>query len=271
MAPEGAGGLMDECNFFPYAPLVSLDTQHLGPAEIHLWLVPLDASPDTAASLEALLAPDEKTRAARFRFPEHRLSFIVARGMLRVLLGFYLGRAAADVEFSYTDFGKPRLLGNSDIRFNVSHSGSFALYAMTRYGELGVDVEQHRVMDDLESIAERFFTPGELSDLLNVPLDGRTAAFFRCWTRKEAFVKAVGEGLSIPLDSFRVSIDSGEACLLHAPPSESERWSLYDVTPMNGYAAALMAERPVSGLKGIRITDLAASLPLFAEWLPEFR
>ncbi|HEX2191395.1 MAG TPA: 4'-phosphopantetheinyl transferase superfamily protein [Longimicrobiaceae bacterium] len=220
----------------------------LADGEVHVWAAPLDPPAEAIGRYASLLAPDERARAERFRFERDRRRFGVARGVLRVLLGRYLGTDPRRVAFHYLSHGKPALggeLAGDGLRFNVSHSGEMALYAFSRGRELGVDVEEVRPMEDGLQIAERFFSQAEVAAFRALPAEVRDEAFFNCWTRKEAYIKAVGEGLSFPLHVFDVSLAPGEpACLLASrDPREAERWSLRGLPdPAPGYRAALVAE-----------------------------
>lgn len=220
----------------------------LPPGEVHLWRIPL-APPETALRrLEATLAPDERARAERFRFDVHRVRYVAGRGALRAILGRYLGVAPAAVSFGYAEHGKPRLdaAAAGAIRFNLSNAEDLALVALVRGREVGVDLENLRTIDDAEAIAGRFFSVPENEVFRCLPAGERDRAFLRCWTRKEAFVKAVGEGLSMPLDRFDVSFAPGEpARLLGTRPdaAEAARWRLWDVDAGPGWLAALMVER----------------------------
>ncbi|MDQ2975523.1 MAG: 4'-phosphopantetheinyl transferase superfamily protein, partial [Acidobacteriota bacterium] len=193
-------------------PLHSLT---LGRNEVHLWQARLDDQ--LAVTLKPLLSEEETARANRFHFIKDRNDFIVARGLLRKLLAAYLGVAgSADLTFSYGDKGKPFLAENqrSSINFNLAHSHGMALYAFSHDRELGVDLEF--VKDELadEEIADRFFSTTEVKALQRVPAELRRQAFFNCWTRKEAYIKARGEGLSMPLNDFDVSLAPGEPAAL---------------------------------------------------------
>jgi 4'-phosphopantetheinyl transferase len=215
--------------------------------EVHVWRVGLNHPGTRVGELRALLSREEGERAARFHFEKDRAHFIVARGVLRTLLGLYLGSPPAELGFVYSPFGKPALAhgsGAHPVRFNVSHSCALALYAFARGREVGVDVEHARADFAGEDIAARFFSAREVAALRAVEPDRRTEAFFNCWTRKEAYIKAIGEGLSHPLDSFAVSLSPGEpAALLHsADASEPPRWSFRELKPAPGYAAALVVE-----------------------------
>ena len=213
--------------------------------EVHIWLAKLDDY--SAASLKLLLAEDELARATRFHFDRDRNHFIVARALLRKLLASYAGVGAAELRFSYAEKGKPSLEESQQgsLNFNLAHSHGLAIYGFSRGRELGVDLEFIR--EDLadEKIAERFFSPSEIDELRKLPAELRKQAFFDCWTRKEAYIKARGDGLSMPLDGFDVSLAPGEAAALlrnHKEPGEVTRWSMQSLTVPAGYVAALVAE-----------------------------
>jgi 4'-phosphopantetheinyl transferase len=211
-------------------------------AEIHVWPVKLVAPPGYMDTCYAVLSSDERDRAKRFRFDKHRRLFVLARSVLRGFLGRYLGVAAPDVLFAYGPEGKPSLAVDCQIRFNVSHSGNRALYAFTLGCELGVDIEEIRPLPDLESIARSMFSAEESRELAAISEPQRTEAFFNCWTRKEAFIKAVGCGLSVPLDGFRVTMHPEELPrLVHmeSDPIEAASWALYHLKPSRGYVGAL--------------------------------
>jgi 4'-phosphopantetheinyl transferase len=152
------------------------------------------------------LSWEERARANRFHFAIHREHFVVARGILRYLLSHYVEIPASRIRFTEGPHGKPELAEKPRYGFNVTHSGGLAMYAVSDLREVGIDVEQHREMDDLAGIARRFFAPDEVDALEQLSPEDRQAAFFRCWSRKEAVVKAIGAGLSLPLDSFCVSL-----------------------------------------------------------------
>lgn len=213
--------------------------------EVHLWQAALDGRP--ADIFESFLSPDELTRANRFHFIKDRNHFVVARGLLRNLLAAYLGVNCAELRFSYGAQGKPFLLLDSQtqINFNVSHSHGRAAFAFSRGRELGVDLEY--VKDDFDAglVAKRFFSRAEVLALRTVPADLRNQAFFNCWTRKEAYIKARGEGLSMPLDQFDVTLRPDEpAALLNNYREEREvsRWSMQSIPAPAGYAGALVVE-----------------------------
>jgi 4'-phosphopantetheinyl transferase len=212
--------------------------------QLQIWQADLDAL-DLG---EDLLSLDERERAARFRFPHDRKHYATGRQLLRRLLGAYLGSGPARIRFVYSAEGKPFLDESSsagEIRFNVSHSEKVALFAFVSRREVGVDVERIRNDFDVEEIAQRFFSGAERKALAELPDHLKPEAFFHCWTRKEAFVKAQGGGLSLPLDQFDVSVlpESG-ALLLGTRPDveERHRWSMLKVDAGPGYAAAVTVE-----------------------------
>jgi 4'-phosphopantetheinyl transferase len=217
----------------------------LGAADVHLWRVDLEAVASEEAQWSAILSPEEQARAVRFHFQEHRQYFTATRAILRRILASYLDCGARDLTFVISPKNKPSLGGahaNRCLSFNISHSGHIAVLAFTRNRQVGVDVEHVRRDFDTNAIATRFFSTVEQEQLASLPLEERHDAFFRCWTRKEAYIKATGEGLSLPLHQFDVCIASGsqDALLATRPETmEVRRWSLRDVAVKPGYAAAL--------------------------------
>lgn len=213
--------------------------------EIHVWHAELDQPEATLRRLDEVLSPDERTRARRFCLERVRTRFIAGRGLLRTILGRYVGRAPESLRFIYAERGKPALspVERADLRFNVSHSDGLGLFAVARGREVGVDVEQVRPLPRSERIAERFFSLPETTALKQIPAERRLEAFFTCWTRKEAYIKALGDGLAHRLDQFAVSIDPGEPARLSAAGDgdgqEIARWSLQAVPSRPGYVAAL--------------------------------
>jgi 4'-phosphopantetheinyl transferase len=224
------------------------ETLVLGCDEVHVWRATLDQTPSQIQSFRRNLAEDEQARAQRFYFERDRGHFIVARGMLRAILGGYLKRAPEGLSFCYTAHGKPALAGESGgdtIRFNVSHSHGVALYAITRGREVGIDLERIRSDLAVAEIAGRFFSRQEVAMFQTLPTEAQREAFFRGWTRKEAYLKARGEGLSLPLDQFDVSLAPGEPAAIlgtRPDPSEAFRWSLQELTLDPDYVAALAAK-----------------------------
>ncbi|HEY3025905.1 MAG TPA: 4'-phosphopantetheinyl transferase superfamily protein [Pyrinomonadaceae bacterium] len=214
--------------------------------EVHVWRVPLNDSRIT--ELRSMLGPDECARADRFHFDRDRNHFIVARTSLRTILGAYIKKNPAELSFSYSRYGKPSLFGEpaaNGLSFNLSHANELALIAVTRNRAIGVDIEFIRPEFASEEIAERFFSRLEVSELRALPADRQSEAFFNCWTRKEAYIKARGEGMSLPLNQFNVSLAPGsDAALLGNLRDAAEvlRWSLRELHPGTGYRAAVAVE-----------------------------
>jgi 4'-phosphopantetheinyl transferase len=231
------------------APPIDLRLSH---GEVHVWRAALDVPPAYLQSLERVLAAEEVYRAQRFRFERDRGCYVATRGTLRILLGRYLRTDPADVRLGYGKHGKPALAaqpGEGRLRFNVSHSGELALLAFARDREVGVDLEKMRPIPQMDQIAQRFFTAREYAALHKIGLDQRLGAFYCCWTRKEAYIKAKGEGLTIPLDSVDVGLRLGT----HAGCGKARSWtvgdggsldgcSLWSLRPAPGYVGALAAE-----------------------------
>ena len=220
----------------------------LGNDEVHVWRAFLDLPAPQVSSLQHTLSTDELTRADRYYFRQVRERFVVGRGLLRAILSRYLGMAAGHLRFCYGPNGKPHLdkeTGGEVLRFNVTHCQGLALYAMASDREVGIDVEY--ILPDLarEEIAERFFSPREVSTLRALPVAVQPQAFFNCWTRKEAYIKAKGAGLSLPLDQFDVSLAPEEPAALLSTRDDSQeaaRWALRALDPGPDYAAALAVE-----------------------------
>ena len=220
----------------------------LGVGVVHLWQRQLNAPPAEVSACYELLSREERERAERFRVERARDEFVLTRATLRYLLAQYLGSSAQEVRFGYAGRGKPVLEGESSICFNVSHTRGLALMAFVRRRAIGVDVENVSRDTEARKLAERFFSERERQALRGLRADALRAAFFRCWTRKEAYIKATGDGLSLPLHQFDVSIAEGErdALLATRPdPAEAARWTICDVPIGTGYAAALAVEETI--------------------------
>jgi 4'-phosphopantetheinyl transferase len=215
--------------------------------EIHVWSALLDQSDEIVSHMEGILAAHERERAARFHFPRDRARFTMGRSILRMLLGGYLEIPPTNVRYVPGTFGKLELTPQNEsnpLRFNLSHRHGLALYAFVLDQEVGVDVEWPRNHPDLERVSERFFSESEKEALRAVPPDQRQVAFFNCWTRKEAFIKAIGTGLSYPLHEFDVSLAPGEParlCGIRGNASIAEGWHLQELLPCAGFVGALAA------------------------------
>lgn len=213
--------------------------------EVHLWRVDLSVLAHEEQRWGQILSADELARAARFHFSRDRQNFTATRAFLRRILASYLASDPKEFVFLYSEKGKPFLSpahpGNQ-LEFNVSHSGAIALLAFARRRMLGVDVEQVRENFDHQTIAQRFFSQEELRQLALLAPSEKSRGFFRCWTRKESYIKAQGSGLSLPLHQFDVSLQPEiENALLSTRPDSAEaaRWSLREIPAGTGYVAAL--------------------------------
>ncbi len=213
--------------------------------DVHVWRAGLDASPGDLDALRALLDEDERGRAAAFAFERDRRRYLASHAALREILAGCLGTEPAGLAFALGPHGKPRLAdaqNAGDLRFNMSHSGEVALYAVARGREVGIDVEVIRHDLEFEQMANQFFCPSEAAAIRDASGEEKALAFFECWVRKEAWVKAVGCGLSVPLDRFEVPMPAPESPRVLQPKHEPGAWSvqLLDVGP--GHAAALVVE-----------------------------
>lgn len=213
--------------------------------DLHVWRVPLFATNHDMSRLDECLAPDEIERAARFVFARDRNRFVAARGSLRQILAQYMGRQPQEVQFSYGQYGKPELaLPQQDprIQFNLSHSGEWALVAVARGFPVGVDIEQVCPEFATAELAAHVFSPDEQAAVAATPPQQRVAAFYKCWTSKEAYIKGLGDGLGIPLAEFDVCVRPDRPTRLLRPyhgAGNRGAWSLHDLDPGPGYAAAL--------------------------------
>jgi 4'-phosphopantetheinyl transferase len=227
-------------------------TFNLSRRNIDVWTVRIDPPKAVAERFVPYLGADEKERAARFQFEQHRNSFVIAHGVLRILLGHYLNVSPISIQFKFGAKGKPALAAPADVDFNMSHSGGLAVFAFMAGCEVGVDVEHLRPLQDMHRIASRFFCSEEAAELMSLAAEQREQGFYLCWTRKEAYIKAIGDGLSAPLDDFRVTLRPGQpARFLHIAhdTSAAEAWKLHDLQLGPNYSAALAyceTERPVT-------------------------
>lgn len=232
----------------------SVDSWHVPPADlalssedVHVWRADLDVPEAVRHRMQQHLSPDEWKRAERFHFENARQRFVVGRGLLRVILARYRACSPKDLCFSYNEYGKPALAGGhrGTLRFNVAHSRGKVLYAVTRGREVGVDLEYMRENIDVEKIVDRFFSAREVATFWTVPAPLRRDAFFNGWARKEAYIKAHGKGLALPLDQFDVSLAPDAPALLLSTHSEEHDvldWSLRALDAGPGYKAAVVAE-----------------------------
>ena len=229
---------------FQIAGFQSGSALQLAEHEAHIWHIDLNESADAEFRWHEFLSADEKERAVRFHFERDRKNFSATRGLLRIVLAQYLGKSPQEITFCYAEKGKPALAkalyDNGNIQFNVSHSGEAALFGFTRKKQIGVDIEHIRRDVEIRTIARRFFSAQEQAELTTFPEAQQIQLFFRIWTLKESFIKALGEGLSHPLDQFDVSVDPNSPPTLSTRPNafDAQRWHLQVLDAGADYAAA---------------------------------
>jgi 4'-phosphopantetheinyl transferase len=215
---------------------------------VDVWFASTAALERARPRFEAMLDAPERERVERFRFDDDRIAFALRRGWVRHVLAGYLGRQPEGLRFAVSEFGKPQLAGSdaaAGLRFNLSHSVDVAVLAVVPARRVGVDVERVRPGRDLEALATRFFSADEVTALRTLPESERQTAFYRCWTRKEAYLKARGEGLTLPLDRFSVPLAPGPGPALLGfvgDRREADRWAREDLDVEPGYVAALVVE-----------------------------
>lgn len=228
-------------------------TETIAEGEIHIYYAELNRPEPELNSLAGLLDDQETARAKRFKFDIHRRRLIARRGLLRQLLARYTGQDPAAIRYTYGHREKPALADSTDLQFNVSDSQDLAAYAITRGVEIGVDVEILRPMPDAISISEHYFSDPEREDLRSVGEEETAEAFFNCWTRKEAYLKAIGEGLAEPLNSFVVTLRPGEAARFlefKKVPHEVDSWELHHLRPSPESVGALALRQ-----RGVKIVE----------------
>jgi len=217
-------------------------------SEVHVWAVWLNASAQLCCAYRDLLVAEETARADKFAFEHLRRHYEVSQGALRLLLARYLRRQPRELIFTFGPRGKPALADDVRLQFNLSNSADMSLYAFTINCEIGVDVEQVRPLADLGNLASRYFCDAEAAELLSIDdKRSRQEAFFRCWTRKEAYIKAIGTGLYLPLDQFRVTLLSDEPPrFVHIGRSAktADEWTLQHLDPAPDYVGALAYQSP---------------------------
>lgn len=213
--------------------------------EAHVWAASLRVDEERADEFAHTLSPDETARAKRFVFDRDRKRFIAGRGLLREMLGHYLHREPGQIRFQYSPRGKPSLAGhaeNEHFHFNLAHSDDVAVFTFSRTCPVGVDVERMRRMHDAESIAERFFSARETNLLKSLPEAEKQTGFFNLWTRKEAWLKATGEGIAKLLAQVEVSLEPDERAQLISILGDTraaKKWTLHDLEPATGFKGAL--------------------------------
>jgi len=225
-----------------------------GPVEIHVWKINL-AAPADVARLELFLSAEEREQAARFHFVADQRRFIIRRAVRRQLLAVCLEKKPEAVHIRFSSHGKPAIAGQEGVaglRFSCSHSADLGLVALARGIELGVDLEQHRQLADAEGLAGTYFSDAEIRELAALPESLKAAGFYNCWTRKEAFVKAIGLGLAFPLNRFSVSLAPGRPAALLDVAEEygpATKWTMFLMEPRPDYSAALVFEGKAAPVK----------------------
>jgi 4'-phosphopantetheinyl transferase len=230
-------------------------SQHPGLGEVHIWFAHVDLNPRVLQDLDATLSQRERDRANRFVFERHKVRYVFAQGVLRDVLSRATGIAPAEIEFTGNLYGKPFLktaAGMAPLQFNLSHSEDLVAVALVEQRAIGVDVEYIRPVLDLNSVAEDNYTPGEFSSMREVAGEARKALFFRYWTRKESYIKAVGKGLSIPLNTFDTRFERGArgrnlGRTVDAPHVDS--WWIEDLAPPAKYAGAVTVEKGLESIE----------------------
>ena len=228
--------------------MIQISPPPLTDGEAHVWLAELDRSPAEQEELAQHLSPEEQQRAARFINSRHCRYFAAGRGLLRVILAAYLSTRPHKIQFNYGKQGKPYLddPSKTNLHFNISHSGEYILIAVALTNEVGVDIEEIHTIDNLDTISRRYFSSQEFQTIKTLPPQEQVNAFFTCWTRKEAFLKACGDGFSIPLDSFSVSFgpEGSEPLLLSNTSAKAlpTGWFIIPLSPVQGYTGALAVQ-----------------------------
>ena len=225
--------------------LPALLSRPLTATDLHVWNVPLETAPQEFARLHSLLSADEIARAERFYFERDRSRYIIGRGILRTLLGNYLGMDASEIQFNYGPHGKPTLEPVSTgqtLQFNLAHSNDRAIFIFGWDRPVGIDIEHVRPLQDADRFAEQFYSARETALINSLPGDDKWNAFYKLWTCKEAFLKAQGSGLTVPLNQVEIFLDGEEAARLISIGGDTEQaadWKLWIFNPLPGYQAAI--------------------------------
>jgi 4'-phosphopantetheinyl transferase len=236
-------------SFADTMPLAAIAPPALRDGDVHVWFAHFGPEDPAAAEFHALLDTGERSRADRFVFPHHRERFVRAHGVLRRVLAAYTDLHPAALAFIAGHYGKPALVGHRGVEFSLSHAGDGVAIAVTVGHEIGIDIETPRVMNDRDDLVRRYFSSSEIAAYEATALPRRDQAFFRLWTRKEAFVKGIGLGLGRPLDSFTVGL--GIPVHLDAPGDTD--WSLHHLDPGAGFVGAVACRHPMPVLYGWRL------------------
>ena len=219
--------------------------------EVHIWNFNVHEFSKTIESYENLLSPKEIAKVNKFKFAKDRRVSILTRGLLRILSGRYLNQLPESINFNYGAYGKPDYNFETQLKFNISHSENIIVMAFVRNCDIGVDIEKIKSDFDVMDIAQHFFSSDEIQSLQALPEKDKVNGFYRCWTRKESFIKAKGSGLSFPLTSFTVSLNVEYAKILITEwdPREKDEWKLFSFRPFKGYIGALSVRSDVKTIK----------------------
>lgn len=231
-------------------PVTAIKPPALADGDVHVWFAHFGPGDPAATEFDALLDAQERARADRFVFPHHRERFVRAHGVLRRVLAAYTGQNPEALSFIAGRYGKPALTGSQGVAFSLSHAGDGVAIAVTTGHEIGIDIETPRVMNDRDDLVRRYFSASEIAAYDSTEPARRDDAFFRLWTRKEAFVKGIGLGLSRPLDSFTVGL--GIPVYLDAPGDVA--WSLHHLDPGESFVGAVACRHPSPVLHGWRLS-----------------
>ena len=211
-----------------------------------IWIIDFEELREKEGTYRGYLSDDEILRSEKFRMPSDRRNFIICRAILRLLLSEELECLPAEIKFDFNEYDRPKL-PNKSIDFNVSHSQDFGLIGIARDSILGLDIEFKSKDIEVEQIASKFFSSKEIEILNKVPKEDRINTFYRCWTRKEAFIKAIGQGLTYPLDTFQVSLENdhyAELIQIETDLEEHLNWRMFSFCPSKGYIGAVAIRNP---------------------------
>lgn len=210
--------------------------------DIHIWHIDLSDLADSPPNLFQLLSTDERKRASRYHFETDRNSFVVRRAVLRMLLSFYVGQKAEGLQFTYNNFDRPSLEAKLPLCFNASSSNKVGIVAVALDTRIGIDIELVDIAFPKLEIAEKYFSAHEANAIRDLPPELQTAAFFDCWTKKEAYIKALGDGMSHPLPNLTISSDKQELFSVAATSIETKGWCITSFIPQQDYIASMAYE-----------------------------
>ncbi|GGZ71083.1 4'-phosphopantetheinyl transferase family protein [Algibacter mikhailovii] len=227
-------------------------TFHILNTELHLWYISLNETFKYINFFNNILSQDEIIKASKFRFDKDKNCSIITRGALRLLSGMYLNMSPENILFKYGDYGKPDFDIETELKFNVSHSGNMAIIGFVLNKDIGVDIEKIKYDFEVMDIVDNYFSQLEIESLKKLPIQEHNQGFYRCWTRKESFIKAKSQGLSFALDSFSVSLDSDDKAQLletHWNSDEKESWGLFSFSPDTDYLGAVTVQSTIEQIE----------------------